>query len=316
MKAIVLDSEGLAFRHDWPEPTASSGEVIVDVVRAGICETDLQLAKGYMGFSGVLGHEFVGIAQSGLHAGRRVVGEINCNCQQCSACRSGLGNHCRHRTVIGIDRRDGAFAERLAVPEHCLHAVPDSVTDEEAVLTEPLAAALQIGEQIDLDSIESAVVLGDGRLALLIAQTLLPHVAELKVVGKHEVKLGRFHRRGMSTVLSQQITAEKVHDLVVDVTGSTSGLSLALELVRPRGTIVMKTTVAAEHQLSLAAVVIDEIQVVGSRCGPFDKALLALESKSVNVDDFVTHRFPLEQATTAFAAARDPNALKVVLGVS
>lgn len=305
------------FRSDWPTPVPQPGEVIVDVSQAGICETDLQLAKGYMGFSGVLGHEFVGVAQSGSFAGRRVVGEINCNCGSCPSCQAGRGNHCPNRTVIGIDRHDGIFAERVAIPEHCLHPVPDSVSDDQAVLTEPLAAALQIGEQVDLRAMDSCVVLGDGRLSLLIAQVLSRHIDDLRVIGKHTSKLERFERRGIATVLleDQDRVPQKTFDLVVDVTGSTTGMSLALQLVRPRGTVVMKTTVAAEHQMSLASIVIDEIQIVGSRCGPFDKALALLEKSEVRVDDFITHRFPLCEVQQAMETAVRDDALKVIFDI-
>lgn len=315
MKAIVLDNGGLAYRENHPEPVPQQGEVLVDVIQAGICETDLQLARGYMGFSGVLGHEFVGVARTGAMAGRRVVGEINCNCGVCASCQSGLGNHCPNRTVVGIDRHDGAFAERLAIPESCLHAVPDSVNDDQAVLAEPLAAALQIGEQIDLTAVKHAAVLGDGRLSLLIASTLARSVPHLWVVGKHTEKLERFERRGISTMQLEQAGPEKSFDLVVEVTGSPSGLPLALNLVRPRGTVVVKTTVAADHHMSLAAVVIDEIQIIGSRCGPFAQAINVLTNHQVDVAEFITHRFRLADVKQAMQMAVDPKALKVVFEI-
>ncbi|MEM8667569.1 MAG: alcohol dehydrogenase catalytic domain-containing protein [Planctomycetota bacterium] len=315
MKAIVLDSDGLTYRSEWPEPVPKPGEVIVDVLQAGICETDLQLARGYMGFSGVLGHEFVGIAQSGLYAGQRVVGEINCYCRDCPMCRDGLMNHCPNRTVVGIDRHDGAFAERLAIPEFCLHAVPDAISNDHAVLTEPLAAAFQIGEQINLSQCASALVLGDGRLSLLIAQVLKHSVGRLIVIGKHAGKLSRFEERGIPTVGLAQFEPRKEFDLVVEVTGSPSGLPLALQCVRPRGTVVMKTTVANDHQLPMAALVIDEIQLVGSRCGPFDKALKSLCEDGLQLDDFVTHRFTLAEAENAMQKASEPQALKVVFDI-
>jgi threonine dehydrogenase-like Zn-dependent dehydrogenase len=267
-----------------------------------------------MGFSGVLGHEFVGIAREGAYAGRRVVGEINCNCQQCEMCRRGLGNHCPHRTVIGIDRHDGAFAQQLAIPQANLHLVPDSVSNDEAVFTEPLAAAFQIGRQVDLDR-AGVVVLGDGRLAMLSAQAILPRTADLTVIGKHPRKLARFDRLPLRTLRLDEPTEPKSFDVVVDCTGSETGMKLALQLVRPRGTVVMKTTIAAEHQLSLAPVVIDEITVVGSRCGPFDEALDALANQRVDVSGLITHRFPLQNVSQAMDAACDPEAMKVVFEV-
>ena len=315
MQAITLQNSDLRFREDCPDPVPEDGEVLVEVTQAGICETDLQLHRGYMGFCGVLGHEFVGIAREGTYAGRRVVGEINCCCRNCDACRKGLGNHCPHRSVIGIDRHDGAFAEMIAVPEANLHLVPDSVSDDEAVFVEPLAAAFQIGRQVELDGARVAV-LGDGRLSMLSVQAILLRSPDVTVVGKHAPKLARFESLPVRTVRLQEPVAAKSFDVVVDCTGSESGMPLAFQLVRPRGTVVMKTTIAAEHRLSLAAIVIDEITVVGSRCGPFDEALRALEAKRVDVSQLITHRFPLRQAEQAMAKARDPEAMKVVFEIS
>ncbi|MDB4624625.1 alcohol dehydrogenase catalytic domain-containing protein [Rubripirellula sp.] len=315
MRAICLDQNGIQFHPDHQSPVPLSGEVIVDVIAAGICETDLQLAKGYMGFSGVLGHEFVGIATSGPLAGARVVGEINCNCRKCPRCLSGLGNHCVDRTVVGIHRHDGAFADQVAIPQTSMHIVPDSISDDQAVLIEPLAAALQIQQQIEISSVQNAIVLGDGRLANLCAQAIYQSVKNIKVVGKHELKLARFRKFGIETIHLNDLIREKDFDLVVDCTGSVTGLPLALQLVKPRGTIVMKTTVAADHVISLAPVVIDEISVVGSRCGPFDLAIELLQADRFDLSGLVTHRFSLEEAAKAFEMAVDPSAFKVVFDV-
>ena len=315
MRAIYLDQEGVHYQADHAPPTVHAGEVIIDVIMAGICETDLQLAQGYMGFSGILGHEFVGIAASGPFAGARVVGEINCNCGKCPRCLSGLGNHCEYRTVVGIDRHDGAFADQVAIPQASLHLIPDSVTNEQAILIEPLAAALEVGKQIDISAVRRAIVLGDGRLANLCAQAISHHVDDLKVVGKYDLKLERFRRLDIETIKLGELVREKVFDLVVDCTGSVSGLPLALELVEPRGTIVMKTTVASEHRVSLAPIVIDEINVVGSRCGPFDLAIEMLQADRFDLSGLITHRFPLEAADQAFKSAVDPAAFKVVFDV-
>ncbi len=315
MRAICLDQNGIQFHPDYQSPVPLSGEVIVDVIAAGICETDLQLAKGYMGFSGVLGHEFVGIATSGPLAGARVVGEINCNCRKCPRCLSGLGNHCVDRTVVGIHRHDGAFADQVAIPQTSMHIVPDSISDDQAVLIEPLAAALQIQQQIEISSVQNAIVLGDGRLANLCAQAISQSVKNIKVVGKHELKLARFRKFGIETIHLNDLIREKDFDLVVDCTGSVTGLPLALQLVKPRGTIVMKTTVAADHVISLAPVVIDEISVVGSRCGPFDLAIELLQADRFDLSGLVTHRFALEEAAKAFEMAVDPSAFKVVFDV-
>ena len=315
MRAICLDQNGIQFHPDHQSPVPLSGEVIIDVIAAGICETDLQLAKGYMGFSGVLGHEFVGIATSGPLAGAHVVGEINCNCRKCPRCLSGLGNHCVDRTVVGIHRHDGAFADQVAIPQTSMHIVPDSISDDQAVLIEPLAAALQIQQQIEISSVQNAIVLGDGRLANLCAQAIYQSVKNIKVVGKHELKLARFRKFGIETIHLNDLIREKDFDLVVDCTGSVTGLPLALQLVKPRGTIVMKTTVAADHVISLAPVVIDEISVVGSRCGPFDLAIELLQADRFDLSGLVTHRFALEEAAKAFEMAVDPSAFKVVFDV-
>ncbi len=292
------------------------GEVLVDVIAAGICETDLQLAEGYMGFSGVLGHEFVGMATSGPFAGARVVGEINCNCQECPRCLAGLGNHCANRTVVGIHQHDGAFADQVAIPQTSLHLVPDSVNDDQAVLIEPLAAALQIQQQIELSKVQNAIVLGDGRLANLCAQAISQQVKDVLVVGKHELKVSRFRKLGIKTIQLTDLVCEKDFDLVVDCTGSVTGLPLALQLVRPRGTVVMKTTVAADHHVALAPIVIDEINVVGSRCGPFGLAIESLQAGQFDLSGLVTHRFALEEASKAFQVAVDPAAFKVVFDVA
>ena len=320
MKAITLDSSVLNFRPSHVDPTPGPGEVLIDVLQAGICETDLQLARGYMGFSGILGHEFVGIAQSGEYAGRRVVGEINCNCRTCETCLAGRATHCPNRTVLGIDRHDGAFAEQVAVPQHNLHLVPDHVADDQAVFVEPLAAAFRIISQIDPRVEDRIAILGDGRLGYLSAQVLSLVSDHVTVLGKHGPKLLRFGRRGITTIqilsTDPESLPETKFDIVVDCTGSTSGLPIALRLVRPRGTVVLKTTVAEPHQLSLAAIVIDEIKVVGSRCGPFDKALDALATGQIDVSDLITDVFALDQVEEAFAASRTATNFKTVFRIS
>ena len=272
--------------------------------------------KGYMGFSGVPGHEFVGVAQTGRFAGRRVVGEINCVCGSCKLCVRGLGNHCPTRTVIGILNHDGAFAESLLVPEQNLHSIPDSMSNDLATLVEPAAAALQIPEQVELRKNQRAIVLGDGRLGNLSAQVLKAAGCAVIVIGKHESKLARLSRLGIKTGLLVNAPTERSADLVVDCTGSDSGLATALQLVQPRGTIVLKTTVAGTHQLSLAPVVIDEISIVGSRCGPFAKAIEAIEQGRFDLSDFVSARYSLDDFAQAFKHARSPEALKVVFDIA
>lgn len=316
MKALLLERDELRFRNNYPEAEPPEGEVLVRVRCAGICETDLQLAQGYMHFQGVLGHEFVGVAESGRLKGQRVVGEINCACQTCDLCRRGDASHCPNRSVLGILRRDGAFAEYLSLPEANLHVVPESIPDEDAVFTEPLAAAFEIPTQIQIGRQQSVCVLGDGRLGNLCAQVLMTLGADVTVVGKHREKLQRPELAGAQVVLLDELDVEKAFEVVVDCTGSSHGLETAIRLTRPRGTLVMKTTVAAPHRLSLAPIVIDEITIVGSRCGPFDQALLALDQHHVDVSQLLSARYPLEEFERAFAHAQQPDAMKVIFEIS
>ena len=314
MRAIVFDKT-LQFRTDAELRQPGNYDIIVDVVKAGICETDLQLCKGYMGFRGTLGHEFVGIARSGRFAGQRVVGEINCACHVCEMCRRHLSNHCPHRTVIGIVAHDGAFADSVVVPECNLHAVPDHVTDDEAVFTEPIAAACRIAEQIPLAGGEVVTVLGDGRLGNLCAQVLRHQGCAVRVVGKHDFKLRILDELGIPTIKLDDLRPQRDSDIVVDCTGSPTGLTTALQLVRPCGSIVLKTTVAADQTLHMAPFVIDEIKLIGSRCGPFRVALELLSRRAISVAPLLTATYPLEAAAAAFEHAVRKDALKVLFGV-
>ncbi len=314
MRAIVFD-EQLRFTDPTNLREPKPDEVIVDVNKAGICETDLQLCQGYMGFRGTLGHEFVGIARTGPLAGKRVVGEINCPCRVCQLCRRGLGNHCPTRTVVGIVAHDGAFADSVVIPQENLHAVPDQVSDADAVFVEPIAAACRIPQQVSLTGVELITVLGDGRLGNLCAQVLKHHGCSVRVVGKHDVKMRILNDLGIPTLRLDQLSSERTSDLVVDCTGSPSGLTTALQIVRPCGTIVLKTTVAASQTLHMAPFVIDEITLLGSRCGPFDRALDLLSSGAVSVAPLQTASYPLEQAEAAFAHAVRKDALKVLFDV-
>jgi threonine dehydrogenase-like Zn-dependent dehydrogenase len=315
MRALVLDHNGLAGRSDHPNPVPRDGEVLVRVLRAGVCETDLQLIRGYMGFSGVLGHEFVGVAQSGPMQGRRVVGEINCSCWTCSTCRAGRPSHCPNRSVLGILNHDGAFADLIAVPQRNLHAVPDAIPDEVAVFTEPVAAAFQIPAQIAIGMRDRVVVLGDGRLGNLCAQVLARLSSSVVVVGKHTEKLALLSGAGIATKLLADVEPDHNADIVVDCTGSPTGLPMALSLVRPRGTIVLKTTVAGEQTLALAPIVIDEVTIVGSRCGPFDRALAALGAGDVSVLPLISARYGLSDGVAAIEHARSRPSLKVLIDV-
>jgi len=316
VRAIVFEGEQVFVRTDRPEPTPVTGETLVRVLRAGVCETDLQLIRGYMGFRGVLGHEFVGIAEHGPFAGRRVVGEINCSCWQCETCLAGRPTHCPNRTTIGIFKHDGAFADFIAVPQRNLHLVPDSISTDAAVFTEPVAAAFQIPAQLTLGRNDRVVVLGDGRLGNLCAQVLAGVCNHVIAVGKHPEKLALLRTLNIQTVLLTDLPLERMADVVVDCTGSESGLPLALQLVRPRGTVVLKTTVAGTQQMAWAPIVIDEITIVGSRCGPFDRALTALAGGRISVQPLISRRFDLSQGVEALEAAKGNAVLKVLLDVA
>src|SRR3954469_9113252 len=311
MRAIVLDGNRLSSRSDYPAPAPRDGEVLVRVLRAGVCETDLQLIKGYMGFSGVLGHEFVGVAESGKFKGQRVVGEINCSCWTCPTCKAGAPSHCPNRTVLGILNHDGAFADYIAVPQKNLHLVPDGMPTDVAVFTEPVAAAFQIPAQMTIHRHDRIVVLGDGRLGNLCAQVLAHLSKDVTVVGKHEEKLALLKALGIRTALLGDFPARRDVDIVVDCTGSPTGLPTALTLVAPQGTVVLKTTVAGEQTLALAPVVIDEVTILGSRCGPFDRALTALDDGEVVVLPMISARYSLSDGVAALEHARDTPVLKV-----
>jgi threonine dehydrogenase-like Zn-dependent dehydrogenase len=315
MRALLFDGH-ISYRPEHPAPVALDGEVLVRVQRAGICETDLQLMKGYMGFHGILGHEFVGVAESGPLAGRRVVGEINCACRHCGTCRAGLTTHCPSRTVLGILNHDGAFADTIAVPQANLHLVPDSIPTDIAVFTEPVAAAFQIPAQVPIRSTDRIVVLGDGRLGNLCAQVLATLSRNVLVVGKHPEKLALLTARGIATALLSDPLDPRSADIVVECTGSPTGLPAAMRLVRPRGTIVLKTTVAGEQTMAYAPFVIDEITLVGSRCGPFPQALAALERGDVDVPPLISERFDLSRGVEALERAAARGVLKVLLDVA
>jgi threonine dehydrogenase-like Zn-dependent dehydrogenase len=313
MKACVFDGRAVRLDPAWPDPAPAPGEVRVRVLLAGVCRTDLEIIKGYMGFTGVLGHEFVGEALEGRHAGRRVVGAINCPCGACDLCRRGLATHCRRRTVLGIAGRDGAMAEQLALPEANLVPVPDSVADRQAVFAEPLAAAIQVGRQVPMMPGDRVVVLGDGRLGQLVARVLAAWDLAPLVVGKSEAKLALLASAGISTAMAGGARPAKDADFVVECTGTAGGLGLALEFVRPRGTIVLKSTVADTAGLDLTPIVVDEVTVVGSRCGPMDAAVAMLDRGAVEVEPLVTGEFSLGDAPQALAAAARPEAIKVLV---
>ncbi|MCD6288781.1 MAG: alcohol dehydrogenase catalytic domain-containing protein [Candidatus Hydrogenedentes bacterium] len=318
MRAVVIDRKGLRFESQYPEPVQDGHETVVRVLLVGICNTDIEILKGYMDFRGVPGHEFVGIVESSDWpnlVGKRVVGEINCPCGTCPACRAGRGHHCPSRTVLGIFGRDGAFAERLVLPAMNLHVVPNDVSDEDAVFTEPLAAAFRIPEQMPIDPRTRAVVLGAGKLGNLVAQVLKLSTPNVMVVGRHKEKLALLASVGIETALTSEISDVSA-DLVVDCTGSAQGLSDALKIVRAEGTVVVKSTVNERTATDVTGIVVNEVTVVGSRCGPFLPALRALEDRSVVVKSLVSDVIPIEQVEHAFDLAQDNSSMKVLMRVS
>jgi len=305
-------------RDDLRAPAPADGETLVEVLCAGVCATDLALQRGYMGFTGVPGHEFVGRALDGPLAGRRVVGEINAACGACPTCRAGLARHCPRRTVLGIRGRPGALAERLRLPHENLHAVPDALPTGRAAFTEPLAAAFEIVEQLAPPAGRRALVAGDGRLGLLCALVLAREGLEVTVAGRHPERAallpdGVEHRTGL---LEDPGRARGTFDLAVEATGAAGVLPRVAACVRPRGTVVLKTTVEEPTRLDLAPLVVDEITLVGSRCGPFEPALAALADGSIVPDGLVDARLALERGEQAFETAARRGVLKVLVDVA
>jgi threonine dehydrogenase-like Zn-dependent dehydrogenase len=314
MRALVCDREPRLVV-DHPEPVRARGEALVQLRVAGICDTDLQLARGYMGFRGVLGHEFVGEVLESDRAewrGARVVADINAACGTCSACARGDGHHCATRTVLGIVGRDGALAERFTIPERCLVKVPSNVPDERAVFAEPLAAALHAVDDLPRDD-GPVVVLGDGKLGQLIARAVLATGRTAVVVGHHEEKLALARRAGAVTLLEANAKDLGGVSAVIEATGSASGIALALALVRPRGTVVLKTTVAGKTEVDLSPVVIHELNIVGSRCGDLSRAVSTLANGDVDPTDLIVARYPLALAADALRRAAQKGALKVLV---
>jgi len=317
MRAVTYENR-LAFVADRNDPPTAEGEVLVRVHLAGICATDLQITRGYMGFSGILGHEMVGtvVGGSSTWQDKRVTCEINCVCRKCDMCLSGLSHHCRTRSVMGILGRDGCFADFVVVPELNLHEVPDVVLDEEAVFVEPLAAAYQVLAQVPIESNMSVSVVGPGRLGILVAQVVATTGCKLNVVGRNPKKLLLCEKKGIQGVHLDALVPRRDRDIVIECSGSPAGLQLALQLVRPRGTIVLKSTYAGPADIDLSAVVVDEIRVIGSRCGPFPEALNALARQAVDVRSMISRVFAIDKAIDAFAAAADPENVKVLLKIN
>ncbi len=311
MRALVL-SDGLYYDSDHAAPEISGDKVRVRITRAGICNTDLELMAGYMGFKGIPGHEFVGIAETGELAGKRVVGEINVADGSCDLCRRGVPSQCRHRTTVGISGHDGAFADYLALTAANLHVVPDEVSDDEAVFVEPLAAALQVLEAVHVSPRDRVIVIGAGKLGLLVAQVLALTGANVVVVARRERPQRLLEGWNIPHADADELDRQ-VAQAVVDCTGTSEGFALAQQLVEPRGTIVLKSTYTEVPKADLTRVAVDEVRVVGSRCGSFDAALRLLARKSIDVVSMIDARYPLEEGVQAFRRAAEPGTLKVLL---
>ena len=321
MLGLWLEAQELSLRKQLSAPSLPTGEALIRVRLSGICGTDLELARGYYPFTGVPGHEFVGNiidipgASAALNAawiGKRVVGEINAVCGECEQCRNGRPTHCENRTVLGIVNRDGVHAEYTSLPLKNLHIVPDSVPDEAAVFTEPLAAALEIQEQVHIQPADRVLLIGAGRLGQLVAQTLILAGCDLRVVARHPIQQKLLTGRGIKLITEDEVQPRS-WDVVVEATGSPSGFELARRALRPRGTLVLKSTYRGEMSVNWSPFVVDEITIVGSRCGPFAPALRLLERGEVDPVILIAKRYPLAKAVEAMEAAKQPGMLKVLL---
>ncbi|WP_420616476.1 alcohol dehydrogenase catalytic domain-containing protein [Candidatus Palauibacter sp.] len=324
MIAAWIDRGRVRVRDDVPRPSPEPGEAIVRILMAGICGTDLELLRGYRDFAGIPGHEFVGRVEEGPSewVGSRVVAEINITCLSrsteplCAGCANGRPTHCLRREAIGIHRRDGAFAEWLRVPVPNLHRVPESLPDEVAVFAEPVAAACRVLRQIETDvergRVTRALVVGAGRLGQLVARVLARRLPRLEVAGRSERNLARARAAGLATV-SVTAVEEAAYDLVVDCSGAPAGFAVARRAVRPRGTMVLKGTHRNELPVDISSIVVDEIRLLGSRCGSFDDALSALERGQFEVRDLIDDRLPLSAAPEAFERAAESGIAKVLL---
>lgn len=332
MNALWLENNKISLR-DVPQPRTTNtvaNQALIKVRRAGICSTDLELVKGYYPYTGILGHEFVGDIVSlippplpkgapsgddkgqGVRVGDRVVGEINVVCNQCEQCLNGRPTHCENRTVLGIVNRDGVFAEYTTLPLSNLHRVPASVPDEMAVFTEPLAAALEIQQQVQIKPTDRVLLIGAGRLGQLIAQTLALTGCDLRVVARHVHQQDLLKARGIRIISEEEIKPWR-WDIVVEATGSPGGFSLARQAIRPRGTLVLKSTYKGEMNVNFSSIVVDEIHITGSRCGPFEPALRLMESRQVDPTVLIDSEFALGEALKAFEHAAETGVLKVLV---
>jgi len=315
MNALWLENKTLTFRDDLPIPDPLAGEALVRVHLAGICSTALEMIRGYYPFTGILGHEFVGEvveAPDPTLRGARVTGEINIVCGECATCRRGDSTHCENRTTLGIHDHPGCFAEYLTLPLENLHRIPDNLSNNAAVFTEPLAAALEIQQQIRVQHSDRVLIVGAGRLGQLVAQTLALTGCDLHVVVRHANQQGILTERGIPALTEDQIS-ERSYDLVVEATGAPGGFALARKAVRPRGTVVLKSTYAGDLTADFSSIVVDEITLIGSRCGPFEPALRLLETGQVDPTPLITAHYPLADGPAAFEHAAQAGVFKVLL---
>lgn len=314
MKAVVLDGGNIRIE-ERPVPRPRKGEALIEVIKAGICDTDLELVKGYMGFEGILGHEFAGRVMEATErewVGSRVAGEINIPCGKCVSCLGGDPRHCPARKVLGIHRKDGVFAEYVTLPQENLYALPPYLSDTQAVFVEPLAAAIAILDHICPGPEKSVLVLGDGKLGLLAAQVMRTQSNHTFCAGHHPRKLALLEKMGIQTAHDAGIWGRKF-DFVVEATGNPHGIGEALRFIEPKGKVVVKSTFHGRAEIDISALVVDEIQLFGSRCGSFARALAFLDSHSMDLEGMVDEDFPLVDALEAFASAKNPEVMKVLL---
>ena len=324
MKAVVFDNE-LKLDNNYAKPVPKEGEALIKVSLAGICNTDFEITKGYMGYVGVLGHEFVGIVEDvnsekpedKVWIGKRVVAEISWGCDEpdCEWCAKKNYRHCPNRHTIGIWKKDGCFAEYLTLPTNILFEVPDNVPDEQAVFVEPLAAACEITEQLHIEPTHKVLVLGDGKLGLTTALALHAQNLDVLLVGKHQNKLDIAKNQGVKTRLLQDFELKKEYDVVVEATGTASGFETSIALTKPRGVLVLKSTVATGKELNLAPIVIDEITVLGSRCGQFGPALRLLKNNRIDFKPFISGIYNIDDAIEAFEANKRKDTVKILIKI-
>lgn len=319
MKAIVFD-ENLKLDKNYEKPVPQKGEALIKVSLAGICNTDFEITKGYMGYKGILGHEFVGVVEEindedKSLLGKRVVAEISYGCHKpdCEWCNQGLVRHCPDRHTIGIWRKDGCFAEYITLPLEILFEVPENVSNEQVVFVEPLAAACEILEQLHIQPIQKVLVQGDGKLGLTTALTLNAFNYDVTLVGKHQNKLDIAKAQGVKTILLDDLDVKPEWEVVVEATGSISGFETAMALTKPRGTLVLKSTVAGSKEFNLAPIVINEITVLGSRCGQFKPALRLLENNRIDFKSFISGIYSVDDAIEAFEKNKEKETLKVLI---